>query len=75
MRWVPRRGRSALCCERRTELAPERGRAAVLGVSLLADTDCTRAERWGLQGTCPPPPFNLCVFGSYLTRNYSSVCI
>lgn len=48
MKW---RGRSALCCEKRMELARERDWAMVSGVSLPADIDCA----WeGLQGTCPP---------------------
>lgn len=51
---MPRRGRSALCCERRMEPAGEKGRAAVSGVSLLADTDCAWAEHGGAAGTCPP---------------------
>lgn len=51
------------------------GRGAGLcfgGVSLLADTDCA----WKEQGAAGHLlPFKLCVFGSYLTCNYSSVCI
>lgn len=61
MRWVPWRGRWTQCCERRLELAGERGWTAVLGVSLLADTDCARAEQRGLQGTCPSPLTYVCL--------------
>lgn len=69
---MPQRGRLALCCERRTEPAGKGGQAVLWGVSLLADTDCAWKEQ---RAAGHLPPFNLCVFGSYLTCNYSSVCI
>lgn len=55
MRWVPRRGRLALCCERRTEPAGERGRAAVSGsLCWQSQTVPGWSGGGGLQGTCPP---------------------
>jgi len=58
---MPRRGRSAQCCERQTELTQERGRAAVSGVSLLADTDCFLGGAVGAAGHLPPPLTYMCL--------------